>query len=98
LQFHAQLSAGQDSLVHGSARPGAKGQRCFNEADKVTEQEGGLSFLSSSSSTKKDSNQLCASYCCLRVPDMSDSSPKLLEPVQACAVALHILVLMSDAG
>ena len=34
------LDAGRDSLVHGSARPGAKGQRCFNPEDKVTEQEG----------------------------------------------------------
>ena len=34
------MPAGHDSLVHGSARPGARGQRCFNPEDKVTEQEG----------------------------------------------------------
>ena len=32
--------AGRDDLVYGSARPGARGQRCFNPEDKVTETEG----------------------------------------------------------
>lgn len=41
--------AGRDALVHGSARPGAVSQRCFNPEDKVTEEEGELLLWSQAS-------------------------------------------------